>query len=226
MTEKEKDILIAKMLEAPSSLTDAELDIILLDDELKDIYDCSAAVKGAYMSRVEIDAAREWKEFRPRLKPRRLRMRWRVRAAAAILIVVSAAGIIMKIAGPSTQGIDKRNIADAALHAESDTVRVVDTERDSPEDAPAAIFMADAGATPAVAVAAPAGLEHREVAAEAAEEEIDVDEYLRRQDEEIRREIALINAEIYLDRYEAMMEFIECTNGNGDDEKDANIIIL
>lgn len=65
MTEEQKEILIAKMLDAPASLSDMELDAILNDDELRDIYAASAALDSAYAAEAEFDMDAEWKRFCP-----------------------------------------------------------------------------------------------------------------------------------------------------------------
>ena len=57
------------------------------------------------------------------------------------------------------------------------------------------------------------------------EEEIDVDEYLRRQQSEIDYEIALLNAEMLLDEQDAMREFIGYINGENMREAETDIII-
>ena len=67
MTEEQKEILIAKMLDAPSSLSDVELDSILHDDELRDIYEASAALSSACIRQPEWDMKAEWNSFRPRI---------------------------------------------------------------------------------------------------------------------------------------------------------------
>ena len=68
MTEEQKEILIAKMLDAPSSLSDVELDSILHDDELRDIYEASAALSSACIRQPEWDMKAEWNSFRPRIR--------------------------------------------------------------------------------------------------------------------------------------------------------------
>lgn len=225
MTEKEKDILIAKMLEAPSSLSDAELDIILHDDELRDIYECSVAVKGAYLSCAEIDARREWKLFRPGLVRRKPVLSRLMKVAAVFLAVVSAAVIILKFIGVGEQGSGRDIVAEAELQSAGATVGATGEETHSAEDAVTVPVVADAD-TQAAAVEAPVKIARSKARNVKAEPEIDIDEYLRLQQAEIDQEFALIIAEILLDRHEAMMDFIEYIDCDATDEKDANIIIL
>lgn len=97
MTDEQKEILIAKMLDAPSSLSDKELDAILHDDELRDIYEVSSAVSSAYAGQPELDMEDEWKRFRPRLRRKPTAMRWAMRVAAIFLGVVLASGIAVRI---------------------------------------------------------------------------------------------------------------------------------
>lgn len=55
MTEEQKEILIAKLLDCPSSLSDEELDLILHDGELREIYDASVAMSGALVRQPDFD---------------------------------------------------------------------------------------------------------------------------------------------------------------------------
>lgn len=93
MTEEKKEFLIAKMLDSPSSLSDEEMDVILHDDELKDIYEMSSAVSGACIRQPEINMTGEWERFRPRIRRKPSAMRWVMRVAAIFLGVVVASGI-------------------------------------------------------------------------------------------------------------------------------------
>lgn len=97
MTEEKKEFLIAKMLDSPSSLSDEEMDVILHDDELKDIYEMSSAVSGACIRQSEIDMTEEWERFRPRIRRKPSAMRWVMRVAAIFLGVVVASGIVGKL---------------------------------------------------------------------------------------------------------------------------------
>ncbi len=97
MTEEKKEFLIAKMLDSPSSLSDEEIDVILHDDELKDIYEMSSAVSGACIRQPEINMAGEWERFRPRIRRKPSAMRWVMRVAAIFLGVVVASGIVVKL---------------------------------------------------------------------------------------------------------------------------------
>lgn len=97
MTEEQKEILIAKMLDAPASLSDMELDAILNDDELRDIYAASAALDSAYAAEAEFDMDAEWKRFCPRLHRKPNKMRWFMRVAAIFLGVLIASGVVVKI---------------------------------------------------------------------------------------------------------------------------------
>lgn len=60
MTEEQIEILIAKMLDAPSSLSDEELDSILQDEDLRSFYAASAALGNACIRQPEWDMEAEW----------------------------------------------------------------------------------------------------------------------------------------------------------------------
>ena len=57
MTEQQKEILTAKMLDAPASLSDEELALIGNDPELRDIYEMSASIATASAARTRFDMA-------------------------------------------------------------------------------------------------------------------------------------------------------------------------
>lgn len=96
MTEEQKEILIAKMLDAPSSLSDEELDSILLDDELRDIYEASVALSSACIRQPELDMKAEWNSFRPNIRRKPTAMRWVMRVAAIFLGVFLASSLAVR----------------------------------------------------------------------------------------------------------------------------------
>ena len=97
MTEEQKEILIAKMLDAPYSLSDEELDLMMHDDELREIYEASAALSSALIRQPELDMKAEWDRFRPRLRRKPAPMRWVMRVAAIFLGVIFFSGIAVRI---------------------------------------------------------------------------------------------------------------------------------
>ncbi|MDE7346913.1 MAG: hypothetical protein K2N48_09290 [Muribaculaceae bacterium] len=229
MTEEQKDILIAKMLDAPSSLSDKELESILSDEELRDIYEMSAAVSGAYIDQPDFDMADEWNRFCPNIRRKPMPMRWVMRVAAIFLGVMLVSGILVKF-------------TDYLLTDENKTIVVSDARKrvdlnnqvngndviDHPmkDEEPISVMLPVKAAIPN---AGPANTKRIRSAAkkeEIEEEEIDVDEYLRLQQSEIDQEIALLNAEMYLDEWDAMREFFGYINGENMGEAETNTIIL
>lgn len=209
MTEQQKDILIAKMLDAPDSLSDEELDMILLDEELKDIYEASALVSGALSAQQEFDVEQEWRLFRHRIMPKPSLRRRFMRVAAIFLGVVIASGIIAKVIDYSLTRGGQEQMAEVAKpttlndHAnKDDTTKMINiepmTEQKEVKKAATTVLTK----TPRKAYTTP----------QEEEEEIDVDEYLRQQQQEIEEEIIRNNAEIYVDEYYAMREFISGMN--------------
>ncbi len=97
MTEEQKEFLIAKMLNAPSSLSDEELDLLANDEELRDIYEMSSAVSSACRRPLNIDVEEEWKRFQPYIKPKPAPMRLIIKVAAIFLGVILALAIVVKI---------------------------------------------------------------------------------------------------------------------------------
>lgn len=226
MTEQEKDILIEKMLDAPDSLTDEELKAIMLDDELKDICEISSGVRSACLPSPEMDVEQEWRQFSRRIRPASSYWKWTIRVAAIFIGVLIVSAILVKV-------------LDHDRHKEMEPV-VVDSGRsvgigshrcdeDSVMQSGRSEVVVPDGyvqvETAAVAVPV-AGKRSGKTSVKAhIEEEIDVEEYLRQQQAEIDYEIALLNAEIYLDEQDAISEFLSCLDGDPMNEREANIII-
>ena len=229
MTEQEKDILIGKMIDSPSSLTDEELDMILIDDELKDIYEISSDVMGACLPQPEMDIEREWRLFRHRILPKPSPMRWILRVAAIFLGVMLASGILVKFTDYLLTDEKKTNVVSDAgkrmdLNNKVNGNDVIDhpmkDEEPISEVLPVKAAIPDAG---------PVKTQRSRPSSkkvEIEEDEIDVDEYLRLQQSEIDREIVLLNAEMFLDGREALREFIGYINGENKGEAETNTIIL
>lgn len=92
MTEEQKDILISRMLDAPSLLSDQELELIMHDEDLRDIYELSATIEGATRPQPAIDVDEEWAVFRKQMlrKPSAIRRLMRVAAIFLGVLLVSA----------------------------------------------------------------------------------------------------------------------------------------
>lgn len=99
MTEEKKDILIGKMVDAPDTLTDQEVETILNDDELMDIYNTSSEIRRAYMRQPEIDVDAEWLRFRPNIKRKISYFSRALRVAAVFTGAVILAGIAVHFGG-------------------------------------------------------------------------------------------------------------------------------
>ena len=94
MTEELKDKLIAKMLDAPVSLSDEELETILQDEELLEIYEVSSVVSGVYAPQPNININEEWARFRPKLRRKPSSLRMVMRISAIFLGVLVFCGIL------------------------------------------------------------------------------------------------------------------------------------
>ncbi len=210
MTEEQKDILIVKMLDAPSSLTDKELDMILHDEELKDIYETSAIVSGASIAQKEFDTEQEWRLFRHKILPKPSLSRRFMRVAAIFIGVIVVGAIIGKIIDYTlTKGYEKQ-IAETAKSESHTPKKITEDTPQIPYEEPAPMpEQAKETATQKIAA-------HKQSFQtpqnEEEEEEINVEEYLRQQQEEIDDAIIRQNAEIYVDEYYAMKEFISGMN--------------
>lgn len=211
MTEEQKEILIAKMLDAPSSLSDEEVDMILHDDELRDIYDVSATLGNACGRQPEFDMEAEWNRFRPRIRRKPSSMRWVMRVAAIFLGVMVSSGITVRI----IDSVFSYNQPSAIAKAEQsqEQVQAADNSPAMQKEPHAAGANEDARQIPAIAAnhsVAPArhsaksettvtGNTNRSAPMET---DIDVDEYLRIQQARIDNDLAVQVAESYIEEYD------------------------
>ncbi|MDE6547786.1 MAG: hypothetical protein K2L22_02190 [Muribaculaceae bacterium] len=229
MTEEQKDILIGKMIDSPSSLTDEELDMILTDDELKDIYKISSDVMGACMPQPEMDVEREWRLFRHRILSKPSPTRWIMRVAAIFLGVMLASGILVKFTDYLLTDENKTIVAsDAGKRVDLNDQVNGNNEIDHPmkDEEPISEMLPIKAAIPDARPAKTKRISSAAKKVEIEEEEIDIDEYLRLQQSEIDQEIAVLNAEMYLDEWDAMREFFGYMNGENMGEAETNTIIL
>lgn len=214
MTEERKYILIEKMLDAPASLTDEELDMIANDDELKDIYEISSDVSGACVGgpAVVVDDE-EWKRFRPRIARKPSPVRRFMHVAAVLLCVMLVSGIVVRLTDRLlTQG--GTDMLGNALIDQAGTVQERDSTVNSVVTPPPVVEVA--GAKPRIA--------YRSMARKAAMTEIDlpddaeIEEYLRIQKARIDNDIAMLTAEMITEEYAAMRQ-----SGDFAGEPDADI---
>lgn len=200
MTQQEKDILIEKIIDTGSSLTDVELGIILQDEELREIYEVSAAVRSACIQPLKIDVESEWRLFRHKILPKPSRWR-RAMRVAAVFFGVLAVSFIVKIAIDRIMTPDAPVLAEASAPKQSEVV-VVDNEVESPLTG---IDEADDPALRQVAKREGRSMKST-VKEETVEEEVDVDEYLRLQQAGIDNDLALLQAQTYIDEVQALRE--------------------
>lgn len=202
MTEEQKDSLIAKMLDAPSSLSDEELEAILHDDELRDIYDVSAALSNACTPQPEPDMEAEWLRFRPRLRRKPTTMRWILRVAAIFLGAVLASGIAVRV-------FDNIFTADSPQPAIAKVDTVIPA-RTKPAALPAE---QEASAAPEPAIKKCRAVEPAryisKVELSGEDTEIDIDEFLRIQQARVDHNLAIQAAESFLDEYDDLAPILD-----------------
>ena len=205
MTEQQKDILIAKMLDAPASLSDEELDMVLLDEELRDIYEASALVSDALSAPQEFDVEQEWRLFRHRIMPKPSLTRRFMRVAVIFLGVVIASGIIAKVIDYSFTRGAQEQIAEVAKPT---TLNNHDAREETPK-----VSYVEPATTPKESREAPApfvvSVPIKNDEDKSQEEDIDVDEYLRLQQARIDNDLAMMTAESYLYEYNEILQDID-----------------
>ena len=93
MEDTSKDILIEKMLDKPGTLTAEELEVIVSDSRLRDLYEMSARVAGGLCTMPDVDVDAEWNRLRAKIAGRSMRRRPRgFRAAVAAAVAAMLAG--------------------------------------------------------------------------------------------------------------------------------------
>lgn len=206
MTEEEKDILIEKMTDKPNSLTSEDIDAILMDSELREIYRISSSLQEAASSRIEVDGLKEWELFRPRLKKVRSPFRWIMRVAAIFLGIVILSSVIVKIIDhvfehPAAPVISKVN------DVKENNYKMKEDTKNIEANSIASLNEKNEVNSQKLAVKISNSLEE-ELETEQANE-IDIDEYLRIQEAKIENDLALLNAEMYLEEIEHIKQELE-----------------
>ena len=213
MTEQDKDILIAKMLDAPSSLSDKELESILSDEELRDIYEMSAAVSSAYIDQPDFDMADEWNRFRPNIRRKPMPMRWAMRVAAIFLGVVFVGGVSVRIidkvldAPQATLAKVKETQKSVEIKSNEENInsKVVREEEDS-----RSLIPRDNDTSSGQHMSTTKTMKKKQM--ELQEEDMDVDEYLRLQQARIDNDLAMMAAESYIYEYNEFLQEIDDPN--------------
>jgi hypothetical protein len=207
MTEQQKEILTAKMLDAPASLSDEELALIGNDPELRDIYEMSASIATASAARTRFDMADEWARFSPRIAGPRLKMRWIMKVAAALLGVIVASGIAVTLtdSAPTPSAPQPLARLELQLPPPSATMPAPLTKA-APED------NGDSSTAAANALAAPQPEPALDIDIDI---DIDIDEYLRIQQASIDNDLAMLTAGMIADEYEALARIYDMISESG-----------
>ena len=197
MTEEQKESLIAKMIDRPSSLSDDELALITRDPELRDLLEASADLSGALTPVPEFDPDEEWRRFSPRIS-HRTGYRLIFRVAACLIGLTFIAAIVFKMSiSPSAPESQSELLAQEVVSPQPPAQEIhieepVEVEIIEPQKP-----------NHTVASTTPAEPDEED------DEDIDIDEYLRIREAEIDNELALINAENIKDEYGPLCRIIE-----------------
>lgn len=204
MTDEQKDILMAKMLDAPSSLSDVELDAIVHDDELRDIYEISVAVSGACLRHPEFDVKQEWKRFAPRLRRKPSAMRRVMRVAAIFIGVAVLSGVVATMTDSRLTSGSTAEMAWVELPPTSGgnilSIAVPPaTVTDSGDAAP--VLNKKKRVASQEKINAKTEISENGDFCETDDPDIDIDEYIRIQQARIDNDLAMQTAEIIADEY-------------------------
>lgn len=209
MIYQQKDELIGKMVDCPQALTPREMEAIASDPELRDIYEASVSLAGAYAPLPDCDAESGWRQLRPRLFRRRRRawFGWGIGTAAAALLGLA---IYSGSDGPQ-----------APVVAEVQPVEEVrDTVPETDEPAlPPRIENVVADAMPVRRPARPKAAKREE----APMDSIEFNEHLRVAQARIDNDMAMTMAEVYLSDYNVTREMMLDKGLPLDEEMEFNI---
>lgn len=206
MTDEQKEILIAKMLDAPSSLSDEELDAIVQDEELREIYEVSSAVSSASVPQPEIDVEQEWQRFRPLLHRRPARIKLFLRVAAVIMGAMLISGIVALVLRFNPE-IEKQPLM-TELTDSVTTGPAITPETTQPvnvikvENLPT-VMNPDGNSGTSKTVIAKTEPKHKETVRS---NNLDIDEYLRVQQARVDNDLAMQRSEVIKDEFEVLKE--------------------
>ncbi len=211
MTEEQKNILIAKMIDDPDSLSNKEIETILEDEEIREIYDLSSTLRATASESQEIDIDREWRLFRHRLHPNKFNFRPVMRIAAIFLCILFVGGIAVKLTDrvftlekhSNTASIEPApSPTETILPVSAETVSILPEEKSLPSSS-GNIHPAKCSQK----------IKQKKEASEtdlsAPNEGIDPEEYMRILEATMDNELAIANAEIYMEEYQTMRDLID-----------------
>lgn len=206
MTEEQKEILITRMIDSPSSLSDEELEMILQDEELLSLYNVSAALGNACFPQPELDMHAEWESFRKRIRRRQVSMRWQMRVAAIFLGVIFASAIAIKIINNLIVGEQSPVIAKVEQSPEStaDDMNFQSSEEEMKAAETEKNTLAEEGNYSSISISKTATCEANQGEAKLvdSERDEDIDEFLRLQQARVDNDLAVMAAESYMEEYD------------------------
>lgn len=215
MTEEQKEILISRMIDAPHSLSDKDLEAILTDDELRDIYEVSSTVRGACARQPEINISEEWKRFRKRIHKKPTKIHWVMRVAAIFLGILLFSGVAKKMIDHALTTQEQPLVAKLGHKAQSENILTI-TSSTRPSESQENEIVETLTSKNKVSVS---NLHRTKTKTakqktEPKETTIDIDEYLRIQQARIDNDIAMQVAEIYMEEYNRLLPILDATGTN------------
>ncbi len=212
MTEENKELLIAKLIDTPSLLTKEELDIILGDEELMDIYELSAALANSTITEKDYNMREEWELFHSKTARKQRRLFKVIRIAAIFIGVVIFSGLAILLSYNSLKdGNPSSKIAGRIENKAPEVVRTseifseivannIDVTQPQENNIEPPKSYQKLGTKNAELFNDNLILEE-----ETDEEEMITDEYLRLQQARIDNDVAMQTAGIYKDEYESLL---------------------
>lgn len=199
------------MVEAPATLTDDELDMIMRNDELRDIYEMTVTISQAYSSVPEPDMTKEWKLFQRNIKPKAMQLHRILKIAAIItgIALLSAAAIMGINSILSTE--DTPKYADIEQPAETDNsigttpnqIEKTNSEETNP------IQHKPVKNLPGIKQYLAQNHTPESQKAKTESEDIDIDEYLRIQQARVDNDIAMQTAIAYQEEFATLRPLLD-----------------
>lgn len=213
MTEEQKEILIEKMIDSPSCLTNKELDLIMNDQELKDIYEMSSSVSNAYIPQPEVDVREEWESFKPLLRKKPNFMHNFVKVAAiflGIVVVTSITGVFVNLLVTKNNSEvlvkveDKKILEDISSEMPVNTIPEKKIEMIPSAESQTNIHQSNREVKTKSVI--------RDNPQDSDSEEIAIEDYIRIQQARIDNELAMIEAQSIIEEYNELIKLTDSLN--------------
>ena len=215
MTTEQKELLIEKMIDRPETLSAEEINQILADEELKDMYNLSVKMADELAPIPAVDIDTEWAKLQCSIAAEKCRkqpaLRW-IGIAAAVAGITIFGGLAIKFASTNnTLPTPDNDIA----HIEQPVLKTVPEVKNTIEEIP--VQSKPASKTDVQY----SNHQKAKLPAEKHSDELDIEEFMRIEQARIDNEVAMARSEAYIAEYETYIEvMVEMLRSNQLEEID------